>query len=316
MKNGTVKDFGDKRCIFYDGYWIRYYPPPAESLAAKKQLIENLKKRLFHHTESGINTPGHNLNAAREAYESESDPACKRVKGTMLAGALFNRATDIFTTAVELAGKGVNISPDNELMRQSGEYFQEALELGKLVKHYSGHEGVDELWGEPLKAFSMSIEEFYTSRYVKLAQTMRDIDIVAGKMMEVFAAISVFEGVVSIIRKYADSAKLETETIRRDIAIFDVWPKFVATGEAILSFSPVVPTVASPAEQKLIEVGLDLLHDGKDLLSYLAGVRTPMPKSSREYLERCEAYIEQTVPEITPPRARTACRKPTTRSSR
>ena len=300
MKNGTVKDFGDKRCIFYDGYWIRYYPPPPESLAAKKQLIESLKKRLFHHTESGINTPGHNLSAAREAYESESHPACKRVKGTMLAGALFNRAIDIFTTAVELAGKGVNISPDNELMRQSGEYFQEALELGKLVKHYSGHEGVDELWGEPLKAFSMSIEEFYASRYIKLAQTMRDIDIVVEKMTQVFLGVPVFEGVVPIIREYGDTAKLETETLRRDIAIFDVWPKFVATGEAILAFSPIVPTVASPAEQKLIEVGLDLLHDGKDLLSYLAGVRTPMPKSTREYLERCEAYSEQTAPEQVP----------------
>ena len=294
MDNGTVKDFEGKRCIFYDGYWIRYYSPPPDSLAAKKQLIENLKKRLFHHTESGINTPGRNLEAAREAYELETHPACKRVKGTMLAGALFNRATDIFTTAVDLEGKGVKISPDNELMRQSGEYFEEALELGKLVKHYSGHEGVDELWGEPLKAFALPIEDFYTSRYIKIAQTMRDMDIIVAKMTAVFSSVKMFAGVVTMVLEYGAIAKLEAETIRSDVAIFDVWPKFVATGEAILSFAPALSARPSAVDRKLAEVGLDLLHDGKDLLSYLAGVRTPMPKSSREYLERCEAYLEQT----------------------
>lgn len=296
MNNGTVKDFGDKRCIFYDGYWIRYYPPPPDSLAAKKQLIENLKKRLFHHTESGINTPGRNLKAARETYETESDPACKRVKGAMLAGALFNRATDIFTAAVDLEGKGVKISPDNELMRQSGEYFEEALELGKLVKHYSGHEGVDELWGEPLKAFAMSIEDFYTSRYVKIAQTMRDIDIIVAKMVEVFCPDPAFEPVTSTIQEYGKIAKLEAETIRSDIAIFDVWPKFVATGEAILTFVPSLPANSRIADQKRTDIALGLLHDGKDLLSYLAGVRAPMPKSSGEYLERCDAYLDQAIP--------------------
>ena len=296
MKNGTVKDFAGKRCIFYDGYWIRYYSPPPESLFAKKQLIENLKKRLFHHTESGINTPGRNLGAAREAYESETDPARKRVKGTMLAGALFNRATDIFTTAVDLEGKGVKISPDNELMRQSGEYFQEALELGKLVKHYSGHEGVDELWGEPSKAFALPIEDFYTSRYVKIAQTMRDIDIIVQKVVDVFSNNPWFAAIVALISRYGEIAKLECETIRSDIAIFDVWPDFVATGEEVLGFTPTLPAKASEFDRRRAEVGLDLIHDCKTLLSYLAGVRTPMPKSTTEFLERCEAYIEHTAP--------------------
>jgi len=73
----------------------------------------------------------------------------------MLAGALFNRATDVFTAIVELEEKGVMISSENELMRTCGECFAEALELGKQVKHHSGEEGIDELWGEPSRAFTL-----------------------------------------------------------------------------------------------------------------------------------------------------------------
>ncbi len=45
-------------------------------------------------------------------------------------------------------------------MRQCGEHLQESLALGKMVLHRSGEEGIDELWGEPFKAFAFPIEEF------------------------------------------------------------------------------------------------------------------------------------------------------------
>ena len=39
-----------------------------------------------------------------------------------------------------------------------------------------GEEGIDELWGEPFRAFSIPVEDFYESRYIKIGQIMRDID--------------------------------------------------------------------------------------------------------------------------------------------
>ena len=290
VKNGTRKDIGAKPCIYFDGYWIRYYAPPPESLTAKKELIDSLTRRLFHHTEDGINTPGESLDLARKAFDAEQDPARKRVNGAMLAGALFNRAADIFTTVVDLEDKGVHISPDNELMRVCGEYFQEALELGKSVKHYSGHEGIDELWGEPLKAFALSIEDFYATRYVKIAQTMCNIDSLGGRMCELFADDPAFAGLSELIIEVCEAAKLESETIRSDAVIFEVWPRFVAAGEALLAFCPSVPENASLQERRMVEHGMRLIADGNDLLTYISGARVPMPKSTREYLERCDAY--------------------------
>jgi hypothetical protein len=290
VKNGTRKEIDAKPCIYFDGYWIRYYPPPRESLTAKKYLIDSLTRRLFHHTEHGINTPGESLDLARQAYNGEQDPARKRVNGAMLAGALFNRAADIFTTVVDLADKGVHISPDNELMRACGEYFQEALELGKSVKHYSGHEGIDELWGEPLKAFALSIEDFYATRYVKIAQTMSNIDKLGGRMCELFADDAVFAGIGALIVEVCEAAKLESETIRTDSVIVEVWPRFVAAGEALLAFRPNMPEHASIQERRMVEHGMQLIADGNDLLTYISGARVPMPKSTREYLERCDAY--------------------------
>lgn len=290
VKNGTRKDIGAKPCIYFDGYWIRYYPPPGESLSAKKLLIDSLTRRLFHHTEHGINTPGESLDLARKTFDGEKDPARKRVNGAMLAGALFNRAADIFTTVVDLADKGVHISPENELMRACGECFQEALELGKSVKHYSGHEGIDELWGEPLKAFALSTEDFYATRYVKIAQTMSNIDRLGGRMCGLFADDAAFAGIGERIVEVCEAAKLESETIRTDSVIFEVWPRFVAAGEALLAFRPLIPEHASIQERRMVEQGTQLISDGNDLLTYISGARVPMPKSTREYLERCDAY--------------------------
>ena len=290
VKNGTRKDIDAKPCIYFDGYWVRYYAPPRESLTAKKHLIDSLTRRLLHHAEHGINTPGESLDLARKAFDDEQNPARKRVNGAMLAGALFHRAADIFTTVVNLEEKGVHISTDNELMRECGEYFREALELGKTVKHYSGHEGIDELWGEPLKAFTLSVKDFYNTRYVKIAQTMSEIDKLGKRMCELFAHDAAFAGVGARILEVCEAAKLESETIRIDPVIFEVWPRFVAAGEALLAFRPQLPEKAPSHERRMVEQGTRLIAYGNDLLTYISGARVPMPKSTREYLERCDAY--------------------------
>ena len=291
--NGARRRIDDKECIYYDGYWIRYYDPPGETLAEKQQLIDQLTRRLFHHTELGINTPSGRLDTARAAYARETDPRRKRVCGAMLAGALFNRATDIFTSIVELAAKGIETTPDNELMRECEDCFVEALRLGKTVKHYSGHEGIDELWGEPLKAFSMSMADCYQSRYAKISQTMRDIDRIADALAEQIEGDERLHGAEPLVRAFARAAKDETETMRTDVAIFHVWPEFVACEERLLDFRPPPPIPNDEDVQRQIEDGLRLLREGANLLTYLAGARVPMPKSTREFLDLCRRYQER-----------------------
>ena len=154
--------------VHYYGYWIKAYPVPTDTLQTKKLLIEALTRRLFNHTEYGLNIPGFRLDEARSAYAAETDPAKCRVKAAMLAGTLFNRATAIFTKLVEIQALGVHIRSDNQLMRECGQCLQESLVLGKMVMHRSGEEGIDELWGEPFKAFSFPIADFFESRYIRL----------------------------------------------------------------------------------------------------------------------------------------------------
>ena len=286
--NGVQRTVEGRECIYFDGYWIRYYPPPEDALEARKALILSLTKRAFHHTEPGINTPGENLEKARLAYENETDAARKRVNAAMLAGALFNRATDIFTNVVELAERGVFLSPTSDLMRKCGRCLKEALDLGEQVKHYSGHEGIDELWGEPLKAFTMPIADFYNSRYIKIAQTLRDIDRIANAMSRLFSCQPNYKGFKECMREYAIAAKLEAETIRSDIAILEIWPRFVAAAERVDQFAS-NERLSSPYEsQESLFNERKLIHDGKELIYWLAGARVPMPRSTQEYLTRCE----------------------------
>ncbi len=280
---------GDKECIYYDGYWIRFYPIPEDTLAARKLLIDHLSKRTFHHTESGINTPGERLEDARRAFEEEKDPMRRRVNGAMLAGALFNRASDIFTAVVELESKGIKVNRNNELMKECGECFEQALTLGKHVKHYSGEEGIDELWGEPLKAFTQPIEQVFESRYRKIAQTMRDIDRIEEHIVALFTDDRLFHPILKQFSKLIESAKLQVETMKSDIAFFKVWPQFVANREAVEEFTP-DPADCSEELQSRIADGFELIRAGTELITYLSEARVPMTRSTKLFLDKCETY--------------------------
>jgi hypothetical protein len=244
------------------GYWIKTYEVPEDTLGAKKRLIEALTRRLFNHVEHGLNVPGERLDEARAAYDNEIDPQRRRVKGAMLAGALFNRATDIFTKLVEIQALGVTIAPDNALMRECGEYLQEALSLGKLVLHRSGEESIDELWGEPLKAFAFPVEEFYRSRYVKIAMTMRDIDRICDELIATFDGVPMWSGIAPLVRDLATAARTKTETLRTDHDVFEVWTSFVVAGENLARFTPRLSSEPDEVERRRATQGL---HAGEGL---------------------------------------------------
>ena len=288
IANGTEQDIDGIPCVFYYGYWIKRYEAPADTWATKKRLIDALTRRLFNHMEHGINIPGNRLDQARDAYAAE--PARKRVKAAMLAGALFNRAADIFTHLVELEACGVHIAPDNDLMRECGQCLTEALEFGRQVRHRSGDEGIDELWGEPFKAFTMPIEAFYESRYVKIAMTMRDIDRVTDCMIRCLAGSPLFADIASPIRSLAEAAQHKCETLRTDPDIFDVWASFVVAAETLNGFEPRLPASPSTAERDEAAHGKRLIAKGVQLVSDVTRARTPMPKSTAEYLEECEIF--------------------------
>jgi len=290
IANGTRRDIDGEPRVYYDGYWIKYYEPPADNLKAKKHLIRALTRRLFNHVEHGINIPGIRLDEARRAYERETDQERKRVAGAMLAGALFNRAADIFTKVVELQEAGVEITSNDALIHQCGQCLQEALELGRMVRHRSGDEGLDELWGEPFKAFSIPIEAFYESRYLKIAQTMRHIDRIADAMAGTLAGAGLFCGIEQHIRELAEAAKDKCETLRTDPAIFEVWPTFVVAGERLRRLEPQLPKHASEEQIRRARRARTLIRDGASLIQHIARARVPIPKSTHEYLEHCRRF--------------------------
>ncbi len=289
-EDGGRREVDGVQYVYYDGCWIRFYEPPPDTLENRKSLIDHLTRRTFHHTEPGINTPGERLESARSAWEKETDPDRKRVNAAMLAGALFNHATDIFTAIVELEAKGVEISRSNELMKECGACFKEALELGKQVKHYSGEEGIDELWGEPFRAFTVSVEKFYNSRYIKIAQTWNNIDRIAEILNTTFEGYDEFDGLDSLIADFAIASKSESETMKSDESIFQVWPDFIACGEKLENFHPKVSESASNSLKYALQEGHEVIIQGKHLINWIASARVPMPKSTCDFQDVCTEF--------------------------
>ena len=304
---GTERVINGRRRVYYYGYWIRAYEVPADTLLTKKRLIDALTRRLFNHVEHGINVPGPRLDDARASYDNELDERRRRVKGAMLAGALFNRTTDIFTKLVELQGLGVRIGTDNALMQECGEHLKEAMELGKLVRHRSGAEGIDELWGEPLKAFLLPVEEFYRSRYIKISQTMRAIDSMCDELIEALRGHAMFHGAESPIRAFGEAAKVKSETLRTDEDQFEVWSTFVVSGEVLGLFVPTLADNASPAMCRVARDGHRLMVRARELIFYIARARVQMPKSTSEFVAACREFAARGAVAVDHPGA---CRMP------
>ncbi|MCH9672099.1 MAG: hypothetical protein K0U93_11685, partial [Gammaproteobacteria bacterium] len=81
-----------------------------------------------------------------------------------------------------------------------------------------------------------------------------------------------------------------------------VWPRFVAAAESLTAFEPLQ---AGPFSAELRQAAIDehtLIEDGQALISWLAGARVPMPKSTRDYILRCE----QMKPHLLEPQATAA----------
>ena len=288
--NGSKRLINGVERIFYDGYWVKYYEPPQDSFEVRRHLVQALTRRLFNHVEHGINIPGVRLKEARAAYEAENELERKRVNGAMLAGALFNRAADIFNCLVDLQTAGVEIFPDHALMRECGQCLLEALELGKMVRHRGGDEGIDELWGEPFKAFSMPIEDFYASRYLKIAMTMHAIDHLAVALKNTFADSRQITDSEIRIDELAEAAKRKCEILRTDPAVFDVWPAYVVASERLRKSDPILPNTPSAMDIREALEGIGLLREGADLICFLVRARVPMPKSTHEFIDRCQQF--------------------------
>jgi len=210
----------------------------------------------------------------------------------MLAGAMFNRATDIFTKMVELQAAGVEISTDNALMRECGRCLHEALDLGKTVLHRSGDEGIDELWGEPFKAFSIPVDAFYESRYNKIALAMRDIDQISDTLKQTFGSHRMFSGISHFVDAYSAAARIKTETLRTDVEIFDVWARFVVAGELVQYYPPKLVADADEVSVREAEHGVRLIKEGVALVSDITRARVSMPKSTAEFVARCDVFTK------------------------
>jgi len=293
IANGTLKNLNGQVRVYYDGYWIKHYEVP-HNLAYKKELIDQLTRRVFRHTEPGINTPGNRLEAVRQAYNSTEEPAQKRVLAAMLAGALLNRGSEILTKVVELEEIGVIIQSSNELLRECGRCFMGALEYGKYIHPLHGEEELDELWGEPFKAFTMPVGQFLETRYLKMAHAMKAIEQIAETLVTLFESSEhMFPGISHHIRELMDSALLAIETMRSDTEIIKIWPRLIGAKDNLEEFQPVVAETASQREHSMAKRGQRLLMDGAELIVDLCSIRVPKPKSTVVFIERCQEFSKR-----------------------
>ena len=107
-----------------------------------------------------------------------------------------------------------------------------------------------------------------------------------------FAGLPAFAGIEAPVGELAAAARIKTETLRTDADIFDVWSTLVTAGERLVNFGPQPSLVSDHTGNHNIIDGLQLIRQGRDLINYIARARTPMPKSTRDFIARCDTYVK------------------------
>ena len=57
VRNGSRRNIDGKPCVSYDGYWIKWYEPPQDSLAAKKRLVPLDPVSVIRHARLAVDVP-------------------------------------------------------------------------------------------------------------------------------------------------------------------------------------------------------------------------------------------------------------------
>ena len=122
---------------------------------------------------------------------------------------------------------------------------------------------------------------------------MKAIDNVADHMVSTFKAIPGFDKAKDGILDYAQAARQESEIMKSDPDFFYSWPEFVTLAARIKQYEPSTDSDKTNLEE-VHGWGKRLLSEGTDLISYMAGVRVPMPKSTRQYLDKLEQFSNAT----------------------
>ncbi len=120
--------------------------------------------------------------------------------------------------------------------------------------------------------------------------TMRAIDCITAEMKLTLATHAAFAGVAELLDRFSAASKLKSETLRTDADVFEVWTSFVVSSEALRAFRPVLHDDSSPGLRHWVDEGVELVERGAELVTWMARARVPMPKSTREFLERCHAH--------------------------
>ena len=77
--------------------------------------------------------------------------------------------------------------------------------------------------------------------------------------------------------------------MKSDPDFFYSWPEFVTLAARLKQYEPSIDSDKTNLEE-VHDWGKRLLSEGADLISYMAGVRVPMPKSTRQYLDKLENF--------------------------
>lgn len=323
-QEGAIKKIDGHDRYYVDGYWIKCYPPhQRDTLRAAIRLVGNFESRFLKAVEGGTEASTDEpsilqrrnaLDAVRKKVSAITDKGSfeyKRAKaeeealGGMLAVSLFRKMIKDITAHIDRrVGKKTLSDADKRdleiLKKIIDNDVLEVFHLFKYVRRSGGEKDRDEvlaeMYGEPMRVIGttlsknsdQALQEFYNTRYRKIAACWKNIDETTDAIKKLIANSQRLQdsGLAELVDDLNTAAKSRCELSRHDPDFDAAASHLRASRNLIKEFKPSgtghIGAVTKAADKKI----LSLVQSYRELVYDIAHVRTPRKVSTKELLEQ------------------------------
>ena len=279
---------GQERVHYY-GYWVKTYPVPADTLYAKKELIAALTRRLFNHTETPVERAGYSprRSAPRllRGNGSTAPPRQGRDAGGRVVQPCHGHLHPSWWRSRRSASRSCPTMPS---CSSAGNICRKHWNSASWCCTVAAKKASTSCGASPSRR-SCCPSRISTRAATSRSRKRCGTSTVSPTLVTTFVDLTPSPASRRAVGVRAGGEDQERDPAHRFGHLRRMDHVRRVRRAPVRVRAELVREAAPRAHQEVADARR-LIAQGKDLITYITRARVPMPKSTREFIERCERF--------------------------